>query len=98
MIRPPHCSILSGKGINETLHSKLRTAERGINPEEVIEDADDVYYDDNGNQIFVWVQDDRRSQVTIRDPSNENIVTNQCSSNGWLQRQLEKERWYGLND
>ncbi|GGQ02024.1 hypothetical protein BKA00_004253 [Actinomadura coerulea] len=55
-------------------------------------------YDENGNQIFVWEQDDKRSQVTIRDPSTGNIVTNQWSTNSWIQRQLDKERWYSLND
>lgn len=89
---------VSGQAISETLRSKVRTAERGINSEEVIENADNVYYDDNGNQIFVWEQDDRRSQVTIRDPSNGNIVTNQWSTNAWVQRQVDKERWYSLND
>ncbi|WP_433151957.1 hypothetical protein ACQPZ8_16405 [Actinomadura nitritigenes] len=99
----PNLRILEAeveREVSETLHSTLRggDGDRDIDPKEVIENADDLYYDENGNQVFVWRRGDGKSQVTIRNPSNGNIVTNQWSSDGWIQRQLEKERWYGIDD
>ncbi|MER6808698.1 hypothetical protein ABT299_05415 [Spirillospora sp. NPDC000708] len=99
----PNLRILEAeveREVSETLHSTLRggDGDRDIDPKEVIENADDLYYDENGNQVFVWRRGDGQSQVTIRNPSNGNIVTNQWSSDAWIQRQLDKERWYGLDD
>ncbi|MEU9023329.1 hypothetical protein [Actinomadura sp. NPDC048394] len=99
----PNLRILEAeveREVSETLHSTLRggDGDRDIDPKEVIENADDLYYDENGNQVFVWRRGDRQSQVTIRNPSNGNILTNQWSSDAWIQRQLDKERWYGLDD
>jgi hypothetical protein len=54
-VRPP---AAAGRTINDTLHSKIRSGERGIDATEVIENADTLYYDENGNQIYVWLQDD----------------------------------------
>ncbi len=55
-----------------------------------------MYYDENGNQVYVWSQRDGMNQVTIRDPANGNIVTNQTSSDGWIQQQIDNGRCYPL--
>ena len=58
--------------------------------------AQNVYYDENGNQVYVWDQGTGMNQVTIRDPANGNIVTNQFSSSDWAQRQIDSGQWYSL--
>jgi uncharacterized protein YukE len=81
---------------NDTIHSTLRGGERGIDPSEVMGNAENVYYDENGNQVYVWEQPDGTTQITIRDPANGNIVTNQRSTGAWVQAQVDKGRWFGL--
>jgi hypothetical protein len=83
----------SGEGI----HSTLRGAEKNINSSEVMRNAQDVYYDENGNQVYVWRQGNGMSEITIRDPANGRIVTNQRSNDGWVRRQVTKGRWYKLD-
>jgi len=82
----------------ETIHSTVRggAGERNIDPNEVIRNAEYMYYDENGNQVYVWSQRDGMNQVTIRDPANGNIVTNQTSSDGWIQQQIDNGRCYPL--
>jgi hypothetical protein len=79
----------------ETIHSRLRSGEgdRAIDSKEVIENADEVLWDENGNQVYVWRQGNGQSQVTIRDPSTGNILTNQWSTDPWIERQVGKDRW-----
>jgi uncharacterized protein YukE len=90
----------SGQGpeSTETIHSTLRggAGERDIDPTEVIGNAENIYYDENGNQIYVWSQPGGMNQITIRDPASGNIVTNQESSDSWVQAQLDGGRWYSL--
>jgi hypothetical protein len=88
----------TGPESNETIHSTLRggEGERGIESTEVMRNAQNVYYDENGNQVYVWDQGTGMNQVTIRDPANGNIVTNQFSSSDWVQRQIDSGRWYSL--
>jgi uncharacterized protein YukE len=83
---------------NDTIHSTLRggAGERDIDPNEVMSNAENVYYDENGNQVYVWEQPDGTSQVTIRDPANGNIVTNQSSTNAWIDKQVDQGRWFSL--
>jgi uncharacterized protein YukE len=83
---------------SETIHSALRggAGERDIDPTEVMGNAENVYYDENGNQVYVWSQPGGMNQVTIRDPSNGNIVTNQESTDSWVQAQVNKGRWFTL--
>ena len=82
----------------ETIHSALRggPGERDIDPTEVMGNAENVYYDENGNQVYVWSQPGGMNQVTIRDPANGNIVTNQESSDSWVRAQVNKGRWFTL--
>src|SRR5581483_7032196 len=81
---------------NDTWHSILRGAERDIDANEVMQNAENMYYDENGNQVYVWKQGNGQNQVTIRDPSNGNIVTNQWSSDNWVNAQVENGRWYDI--
>jgi len=82
---------------NRQIHEQVRSGERGISPTEVMVNAERILYDDNGNQIYIWSQNDGTNQVTIRDPGNSNIVTNQWSTDEWIERQIEKGRWFELN-
>jgi RHS repeat-associated protein len=83
--------------IDEGIHSTLRSGERDIDSREVISHAQDIYYDENGNQVYVWHQGEGTSEVTIRDPATGRIVTSQKSTDGWVNRQVKKGRWYKLN-
>ena len=78
--------------IEEGIHPTLRAGERNIESREVIRHAQDIYYDENGNQVYVWHQGDGTSEITIRDPSNGRVVTNQRSTDGWVKRQVTKPR------
>ena len=77
--------------IEQGIHSTLRAGERDIDSREVIRNAQDVYLDENGNQVYVWHQGDGTSKITIRDPSNGRIVTNQDSTDRWVRRQVAKD-------
>jgi hypothetical protein len=84
----------SGGGI----HSRLRSGERNIDPDEVMANAQNIYFDENGNQVYVWQQGNGMSEITIRDPANGRIVTNQRSTDAWIQQQASKGRWYKLDE
>ncbi|WP_433655188.1 PA14 domain-containing protein [Nocardia sp. CA-128927] len=81
----------------DTTHSQIQAGARGLSASDTIANAQRVLYDENGNQVYVWDQGNGTSHVTIRNPGSGNIITNQESNNDWIERQIEKERWYGLN-
>jgi hypothetical protein len=80
----------------DTIHSTLRDGERNIESSEVIKNAENVYYDENGNQVYRWSQSGGNSQIVIRNPANGNILTNQLSSDTWIEQQIQSGRWYDL--
>jgi hypothetical protein len=43
-------------GSNEGIHSSVQSGEgaRGIDSGEVMTNAQNIYYDENGNQVYVW--------------------------------------------
>jgi DNA-binding beta-propeller fold protein YncE len=59
--------------------------------------AQKMYYDENGNQVYVFNQGSGASQVTIRNPGNGNIVTNMNSTDGYVNGKLESGDWFELN-
>jgi hypothetical protein len=63
----------------DTIHSTLRggAGERNIESGEVIKNAESMYYDENGNQVYRLSQPGEKSQIVIRNPANGNILTNQ---------------------
>jgi hypothetical protein len=93
-----NCPIGDGPSSEETTHSTLRggAGERNIESSEVMNNAENMYYDENGNQVYRWSQPDGNSQIVIRNPANGNILTNQLSSDTWIERQIEIGRWYDL--
>ena len=62
----------------------------------MINNAEKMYYDENGNQVYRWSQPDGNSQIAIRNPANGNILTNQLSTDTWVEQQIESGRWYDL--
>jgi Pretoxin HINT domain len=93
-----NCPIGDGPSSEETTHSTLRggAGERNIESSEVMNNAENMYYDEDGNQVYRWSQPDGDSQIVIRNPANGNILTNQLSSDTWIERQIEIGRWYDL--
>ncbi len=93
-----NCPIDDGSSSEETIHSTLRggAGERNIESSEVINNAEKMYYDENGNQVYRWSQPDGNSQIAIRNPANGNILTNQLSTDTWVEQQIESGRWYDL--
>jgi hypothetical protein len=82
----------------DTIHSALRggAGERNIESGEVIENAENMYYDENGNQVYRLSQPGGTSQIVIRNPANGNILTNQLSTDTWIEQQIQSGRWYDL--
>lgn len=82
-----------------TIHSILQGGEgaRNIDPNEVLKNSQNVYYDENGDQVFVWEQASGESQVTIRNPATGRVITSQWSTEGFVQSQVESGRWWSLN-
>ena len=82
----------------ETIHSTVRGGggERDIESSEVIRNAEHIYYDENGNQVYRESRPGGTSQIVIRNPANGNILTNQRSSDAWVEKQIQSGRWYDL--
>lgn len=83
---------------DDTIHSTLRggAGERNIESGEVIKNAENIYYDENGNQVYRLSQPGGTSQIVIRNPANGNILTNQSSTDKWIEQQIQSGRWYDL--
>jgi hypothetical protein len=84
---------------NDTTHSTLRggAGDRGLDANEIMRNAQKIYYDENGNQVYVFNQGNGATQVTIRNPGNGNIVTNMNSTDGYVDGKLESGDWFELN-
>jgi len=86
----------SGEGIHSTLQGG--EGARDIDSNEVLQNAQNIYYDQNGNQIYVWEQPTGGlSQITIRNPATGQIITNQLSTSKWVQSQVANGRWWSLD-
>lgn len=81
-----------------SLHSIVQggAGAREIDPSEVIRNAQNVFYDENGNQVFVWEQPSV-VQITLRNPATGIVITNQRSTEGFVQAQIQSGRWWSLN-
>ncbi len=98
---PKKCTGPGGSGSaadsgDETTHSTLRGADRAIDSKEVLRNAGQVLYDENGNKVYIWEQANNMNQVVIQNTANGNIITSQWSSNNWIARQVESGRWWEL--
>jgi hypothetical protein len=93
-----NCPTDDGPPSEDTIHSTLRggAGERNIESGEVIKNAENIYYDENGNQVYRLSQPGGTSQIVIRNPANGNILTNQSSTDTWIEQQIKSGRWYDL--
>jgi hypothetical protein len=93
-----NCPTDDGPPSEGTIHSTLRggAGERNIESGEVIQNAENIYYDENGNQVYRLSQPGGTSQIVIRNPANGNILTNQSSTDIWIEQQIKSGRWYDL--
>ena len=91
-------TVSEGPESNETWHSTLRggPGERNIDSNEVIRNAEGTYYNQDGNQVYVWPQGDGLNQVVVRDPASGNVITRQWSSDSLVERMIDEGEWYEL--
>ncbi len=79
----------------DSLHSTLRggAGERDIEPNEVIQNAQDVYSSTrNGGDVFVW-RNSKGIQVVIRNPTTGRIITTMHSTDSYINGRLKAGEW-----
>jgi hypothetical protein len=91
-----NCPSVGGDD-KETWHPTLRGGERGIDANEVRKFGE-LYYPQDGHQVYVLRGSDGWDQVLIRDTAMGKNVTVQWSPDSYVQRQISHGNWFRLDE